>query len=149
MQPFGNLYGLPTCVDKRLTQEDYIVFEAGTHTDAIKVNDRGYKQIVKPRVEDLAIKVHPHPASLILQVKKIGVQCGCGLPLYRARIIFSVAGKPNSRTWSVGEQRTIHERSGHTRTTDASPTTSSTYYSGLNCVMLRWGQRFGSGGFRA
>jgi len=31
MRPFGNLYGLLTCVDKRLTQEDYIVFEAGTH----------------------------------------------------------------------------------------------------------------------
>jgi len=59
MRPFGNLYGLPTCVDKRLTQEDYIVFEAGTHTDAIKLNDRGYEQIVKPRVEDLAIKVLP------------------------------------------------------------------------------------------
>src|SRR5258708_14079050 len=68
MQPFGNLYGLPTCVDKRLTQEDYIVFEAGTHTDAIKVNDRGYKQIVKPRVDDLAIKVHLHPASLGVHV---------------------------------------------------------------------------------
>ena len=59
MRPFGNLYGLPTCVDKRLTQEDYIVFEAGAHTDAIKLNDRGYEQIVKPRVEDRAIKVHP------------------------------------------------------------------------------------------
>jgi prolyl-tRNA editing enzyme YbaK/EbsC (Cys-tRNA(Pro) deacylase) len=46
-------------MDKRLTQEDYIVFEAGTHTDAIKLNDRGYEQIVKPRVEDLAINVHP------------------------------------------------------------------------------------------
>jgi hypothetical protein len=33
MRPFGNLYGLPTCVDKRLTQEDYIVFEAGTHSE--------------------------------------------------------------------------------------------------------------------
>jgi prolyl-tRNA editing enzyme YbaK/EbsC (Cys-tRNA(Pro) deacylase) len=31
VRPFSNLYGLPTCVDKRLTQEDYIVFEAGTH----------------------------------------------------------------------------------------------------------------------
>jgi Ala-tRNA(Pro) deacylase len=30
MPPFGNLYGLPTYVDKRLAQEDYIVFEAGT-----------------------------------------------------------------------------------------------------------------------
>ncbi len=28
-------------------------------TEAIKLNDRGYEQIVKPRVEDLAIKLHP------------------------------------------------------------------------------------------
>ena len=87
MRPFGNLYGLPTCVDKRLTQEDYIVFEAGTHTDAIKLNDRGYRQIVKPPVEDLAIKVHPSSEPEIAgQIDR--VQCGCGLPLYRARIIF-------------------------------------------------------------
>ena len=55
MPPFGNLYGLPTYVDKRLTQEDYIVFEAGTHTDAIKLNYRDYERIVKPQVADLAM----------------------------------------------------------------------------------------------
>jgi Ala-tRNA(Pro) deacylase len=59
MPPFGNLYGLPTYVDKRLAQEDYIVFEAGTHTDAIKVSYRDYERIVKPRVEDLAVKIQP------------------------------------------------------------------------------------------
>ena len=59
MPPFGNLYGLPTYVDKRLGEEDYIVFEAGTHTDAIKMNYRDYEKIVKPRVEDLAMKIQP------------------------------------------------------------------------------------------
>jgi Ala-tRNA(Pro) deacylase len=59
MPPFGNLYGLPTYVDKRLAQEDYVVFEAGTHTDAIKVSYRDYERIVKPRVEDLAVKIQP------------------------------------------------------------------------------------------
>src|SRR5437879_12076978 len=59
MPPFGNLYGVPTYVDKSLTQEDYIVFEAGTHTDAIKLSYRDYEKIVKPRVEDLAIKIQP------------------------------------------------------------------------------------------
>jgi Ala-tRNA(Pro) deacylase len=59
MPPFGNLYGLPTYVDKRLVQEDYIVFEAGTHTDAIKISYRDYENIVKPRVEDLAVKIQP------------------------------------------------------------------------------------------
>lgn len=59
MPPFGNLYGLPTYVDKRLAQEEYIVFEAGTHTDAIKLSYRDYEKIVKPHVKDLAIKLQP------------------------------------------------------------------------------------------
>jgi len=59
MPPFGNLYGVPTYVDRSLSQEEYIVFEAGTHTDAIKLNYRDYEKMVKPRVEDLAIKIQP------------------------------------------------------------------------------------------
>jgi Ala-tRNA(Pro) deacylase len=59
MPPFGNLYGLPTYVDKHLAEQDYIVFEAGTHTEAIKVNYRDYERVVKPRVEDLAVKIQP------------------------------------------------------------------------------------------
>jgi Ala-tRNA(Pro) deacylase len=56
---FGNLYGLPTYVDKHLAEQDYIVFEAGTHTDAIKMSYSDYEKIVRPKVEDLAIKVQP------------------------------------------------------------------------------------------
>jgi Ala-tRNA(Pro) deacylase len=59
MPPFGNLYGLPTYVDRDLAEQDYIVFEAGTHTDAIKMSYRDYEKIVKPRVSDLAIKLQP------------------------------------------------------------------------------------------
>ena len=59
MPPFGNLYGVPTHVDKSLSQEEYIVFEAGTHTDAIKLRYRDYEKIVKPRIEDLAVKIQP------------------------------------------------------------------------------------------
>ena len=55
MPPFGNLYGLPTYVDQRLAQEDYIVFEAGTHTDAIKLKYSDYEKIVKPQVADLTM----------------------------------------------------------------------------------------------
>jgi Ala-tRNA(Pro) deacylase len=55
MPPFGNLYGLPTYVDQHLAQEDYIVFEAGTYTDAIKISYRDYERAVKPQVADLAI----------------------------------------------------------------------------------------------
>src|SRR6266513_6318075 len=59
MPPFGNLYGLPMYVDERLAQEEYIVFEAGTHTDAIKLSYHDYEKMVKPRVEDLAVKIQP------------------------------------------------------------------------------------------
>jgi Ala-tRNA(Pro) deacylase len=59
MPPFGNLYGLPTYVDKSLAAQDYIVFEAGTHSDAIKLSYRDYEKIVKPQVEDLAINLQP------------------------------------------------------------------------------------------
>src|SRR5262245_26786597 len=59
MPPFGNLYGLPTYVDTHLAEQDYIVFEAGTHTDAVKMNYGDYEKIVKPKVEDLAIKSQP------------------------------------------------------------------------------------------
>jgi Ala-tRNA(Pro) deacylase len=59
MPPFGNLYGVPTYVDKSLAEEDYIVFEAGTHTEAIKLSYRDYEKIVKPQMEDLAIKIQP------------------------------------------------------------------------------------------
>src|SRR5881275_125340 len=54
MPPFGNLYGVPTYVDKSLAEQDYIVFEAGTHTDAIKLSYLDYEKIAKPQVADLA-----------------------------------------------------------------------------------------------
>ena len=59
MPPFGNLYGVPTYVDTSLAEEDYIVFEAGTHTEAIKLGYRDYEKIMKPDVKDLAIKIQP------------------------------------------------------------------------------------------
>ena len=59
MPPFGNLYGLRTYVDKDLAEQDYIVFEAGTHTDALKISYRDYEKIVKPEVKDLGIKLRP------------------------------------------------------------------------------------------
>ncbi len=59
MPPFGNLYGLPTYVDQSLVEQDYIVFEAGTHTDAIRLSYRDYEKIVKPKVNDLATKLQP------------------------------------------------------------------------------------------
>jgi Ala-tRNA(Pro) deacylase len=58
MPPFGDLYGVPTCVDRSLTKEDYIVFEAGTYTDAIKLSYSDYERAAKPHIQDFALKLH-------------------------------------------------------------------------------------------
>jgi Ala-tRNA(Pro) deacylase len=57
MPPFGDLYGVQTYVDRNLASEDYIVFEAGTHTDAIRLAYSDYERAAKPRVEEFAVKL--------------------------------------------------------------------------------------------
>jgi Ala-tRNA(Pro) deacylase len=55
MPPFGDLYGVPTYVDRTLTDDDYIVFEAGTHTDAMKMNYREWERLAHPVIADFSI----------------------------------------------------------------------------------------------
>ena len=52
-------YGVPTYVDTCLTKEDYIVFEAGNHTDAIKLSYSDYERAAKPHVEEFGVKLYP------------------------------------------------------------------------------------------
>ena len=40
-----NIYGLPTYVDRHLAEEDYIVVEAGSYTEAIKLSYRDYERV--------------------------------------------------------------------------------------------------------
>lgn len=56
--PFGDLYGVPTYVDKSLTKENYIFFEAGTHTDVIKLSYSDYERTAKPHIGEFAVKFH-------------------------------------------------------------------------------------------
>ena len=58
MPPFGKLYGLPTWVDKSLTNDAYIVFEAGTHTDAIRISYKDFERLTTPQVAEFAVKLH-------------------------------------------------------------------------------------------
>lgn len=50
MPPFGNLYGIEVCVAPSLAQETEIAFNAGTHTEIIKMAYRDFAQLVKPKV---------------------------------------------------------------------------------------------------
>jgi Ala-tRNA(Pro) deacylase len=48
--PFGNLYDLPTIMDKALEKDDHIAFQAGTHDKAIQMDMDDYRKLVKPKV---------------------------------------------------------------------------------------------------
>jgi len=48
--PFGNLYGLETLMDESLQKDEHIVFQAGTHDQAIKMATDDYKELVSPQV---------------------------------------------------------------------------------------------------
>jgi Ala-tRNA(Pro) deacylase len=54
MPPFGNLYDLPVYVDKSLTDDEAIVFPAGTHTETMSVRYADYAQLVKPTIVEFA-----------------------------------------------------------------------------------------------
>lgn len=50
MPPFGNLYGVPVYVDEQLADDPSIVFNAGTHTEAIRMDYKDFERLVKPKV---------------------------------------------------------------------------------------------------
>ena len=48
--PFGILYGLLTFMDSSLEDDEYIVFQGGTHEKAVKMEMQEYIKLAKPRV---------------------------------------------------------------------------------------------------
>ena len=49
MPPFGNLYGMEVFVDEILSQDEEIAFNAGSHTELIKLAYRDFERLVKPK----------------------------------------------------------------------------------------------------
>ncbi len=58
MPPFGNLYNIPVYIDKTLSEDETIVFLAGDHKESIKMQYKDYAGVVKPNVEEFAVKLH-------------------------------------------------------------------------------------------
>ncbi len=54
MPPFGSLYGLRTWVDSRLTEDDHIVFDGQTHTEAVRMSYDSFAALEDPMVADLS-----------------------------------------------------------------------------------------------
>ncbi len=59
MPPFGNLYGMDVWVAESLTEDDEIAFNAGSHSELIKLKYIDFEKLVKPKVSRLsAAKVY-------------------------------------------------------------------------------------------
>jgi Ala-tRNA(Pro) deacylase len=54
MPPFGNLYGLSVWVDRTLTRDEQIVFNAGTHTQTVRMRYADFAHLVQPKVASFA-----------------------------------------------------------------------------------------------
>lgn len=59
MPPFGNLYGMKVYVDVSLLDDEMIYFNAGSHTDLIRMRYDDWEMLVEPEVLDLAQHAMP------------------------------------------------------------------------------------------
>jgi len=57
MPPFGNLYGLDVFVSPRLAEDHEIAFNAGTHTELIRMSYEDFERLVRPKVLAFAATV--------------------------------------------------------------------------------------------
>jgi Ala-tRNA(Pro) deacylase len=56
MPPFGNLWGLPVHMSRALAGDEDIAFQAGTHTQLLRMRYQDYERLVKPNVGDFGRK---------------------------------------------------------------------------------------------
>ncbi len=54
MPPFGNLYDMEVYVSKLLAEDEEIAFNAGSHTELIRLGFRDFLRLVKPKVARIA-----------------------------------------------------------------------------------------------
>jgi Ala-tRNA(Pro) deacylase len=54
MPPFGKLYGLPVLVEKSLADDEEIVFNACTHTSAIRLRFEDFERLADPMIAEFA-----------------------------------------------------------------------------------------------
>jgi Ala-tRNA(Pro) deacylase len=54
MPPFGNLYGLEVYASKALAEDEEIAFNAGSHTELIRLPYKDFERLVGPKVVALS-----------------------------------------------------------------------------------------------
>ncbi len=56
MPPFGNLYSMEVYASSALKEDEEIVFNAGTHTELIKLSYKDFEALAKPKVAEISYK---------------------------------------------------------------------------------------------
>ncbi len=57
MPPFGNLYDMDVYVDQQLTGDEEIAFNAGSHTELIRMRYDDFAHMVQPKVIDFSHRI--------------------------------------------------------------------------------------------
>lgn len=55
--PFGNWHGLPIIADQALEDDDVIFFNAGTHTETVRMKWGDYKGLTHPRLAKIGVHI--------------------------------------------------------------------------------------------
>ena len=63
MPPFGNLYDMEVFVAETLAEDDEIAFNAGNHTEMIKMSYADFERLVEPRVFKFSWKTVSMPGD--------------------------------------------------------------------------------------
>ena len=58
MPPFGNLYGMDVYVSEELESDDEIAFNAGAHSELLRLSYEDYKKLVHPKIARLSLKLN-------------------------------------------------------------------------------------------
>ena len=56
MPPFGNLYDMETYIAASLVEDEEFAFNAGTHTEVIRMDYNDYERLVNPKIIRFATK---------------------------------------------------------------------------------------------
>ena len=56
MPPFGSLYDIKTLVDKKLTKDEQIYFNACSHRELVKMSFEDFAKLEQPQVVDIAVR---------------------------------------------------------------------------------------------
>jgi Ala-tRNA(Pro) deacylase len=55
MPPFGHLYNFEVWVDQILSEDDFIVFRAGSHVETLRMTYKDYARLVNPKVGEFSV----------------------------------------------------------------------------------------------